>query len=233
MLYTGPKFPYQKLEVETLESGVRHYIDPVNKVPLPSVTTILSKTGDKSFLDDWKARIGEDRAERIKTDAGVLGGIMHQHIEAVLEGTERPQGRNMLHTLARKMSQRIIDEGISRIDEVWGIEANLYMPKLYAGTGDLIAVYDGKPSIIDHKNTRNMKTKEMINDYFCQGSAYVLAHNTLYGTDIDQVVIFMTDRHLKFEAFKVSGPELEQYAVQYLQRVMEYIPEHAPHLFTS
>ena len=32
---------------------------------LPSVTTILSRTKDQSFLDRWRAKVGHDEAERI------------------------------------------------------------------------------------------------------------------------------------------------------------------------
>ena len=35
-------------------------------VRLPSVTTILGKTKDQQFLKDWKAKVGEERAEQIK-----------------------------------------------------------------------------------------------------------------------------------------------------------------------
>jgi hypothetical protein len=37
---------------------------------LPSVTTILSATKDKSGLDAWAERVGRDNAERIKKRSG-------------------------------------------------------------------------------------------------------------------------------------------------------------------
>ena len=44
--------------------GTRLY--DVNGTRLPSVTTILGKTKNQQFIKDWKAKVGETEAERIK-----------------------------------------------------------------------------------------------------------------------------------------------------------------------
>ena len=44
---------------------------------LPSVTTILSRTKDQEFLKNWKAKVGEKEAERIKNLSSVRGTAMH------------------------------------------------------------------------------------------------------------------------------------------------------------
>ena len=46
------------------DHGTRLY--DVNGTRLPSVTTILGRTKDQQFLRDWKAKVGEREAERIK-----------------------------------------------------------------------------------------------------------------------------------------------------------------------
>ena len=46
------------------DDGSRLY--DVNGTRLPSVTTILGKTKDQQFIKDWKAKVGEQEAERIK-----------------------------------------------------------------------------------------------------------------------------------------------------------------------
>ena len=53
---------------------------------LPSVTTILDKTKDKSFLTRWKAKVGEEEAERIKNHSSRRGTAMHKFIESFVEG---------------------------------------------------------------------------------------------------------------------------------------------------
>ena len=56
------KYTYPKLEREMI-SGVRHYTD--GDSPVPSVTTILSETGDKTALFEWRKRVGDAEANRI------------------------------------------------------------------------------------------------------------------------------------------------------------------------
>ena len=63
------KYTYPKLEREMI-SGVRHYTD--GETPVPSVTTILSETGDKTALFEWRKRVGDAEANRISRDYEVL-----------------------------------------------------------------------------------------------------------------------------------------------------------------
>ena len=51
------KYNYVRVS-RTTEHGSRTY--DVNGTKLPSVTTILDKTKDKSYLDKWRARVGTD-----------------------------------------------------------------------------------------------------------------------------------------------------------------------------
>jgi genome maintenance exonuclease 1 len=46
------------------DQGSRSY--DINGARLPSVTTILGATKNQQFLKDWKAKVGEENAERIK-----------------------------------------------------------------------------------------------------------------------------------------------------------------------
>ena len=54
---------------------------------LPSVTTILGKTKDQKFLKDWKAKVGEQEAERIKNLSSKRGTSMHKFLEHYILGT--------------------------------------------------------------------------------------------------------------------------------------------------
>ena len=59
------KYNYlQGKQITDEESGSRVY--DFNGSRLPSVTTILGKTKNQQFLKDWKAKVGEQEAERIK-----------------------------------------------------------------------------------------------------------------------------------------------------------------------
>jgi genome maintenance exonuclease 1 len=124
--------------------------------------------------------------------------------------------------MAKAMADTMINEAFCDIDEVWGIEAALYYPELYAGTSDMIGVHKGIPAIIDHKTTKKTKKKEWIEDYFLQCCAYALAHNEVHGTDIKKAVINIVDRDAKLQSFIIEGSEFDHYAAQWAQRVDQY-----------
>ncbi len=221
------RYDYPELTRVTRDDGVRHYNCPETGAKLPSVTTILDSTADKQFLVEWRARIGDAEADRQSNYGKNLGTLVHQNIEDHIAGLERPTGNAPLRVLARRMSQRIIDECLPYVDEVWGIEKALYYPGLFAGTCDLLGVYKGRPAIMDHKNAKKMRTREKIIDYLHQLSAYIICHNARYGTDIDQGVVFMVDRQLNCQTFVWELDEIEAGKAAFLDRVEGYLAKQA------
>ena len=219
MITHNPKYKYEKLT--RIEGPSRLYATPDGS-RVPSVTTILSATADKTFLIEWRKRVGDAEATRISTESAGLGTLVHKHIENFIEGIERPPGSTPIHQMARAMSDQVIEKGLPGVDEVWGMEASLYYPGLYAGTTDLCGVYKGKPSIMDHKTAKKMKKPEWMQDYFIQTTAYALAHNEVHGTDIQQGVLFMVDRENQYQTFIIEGAEFKHYSDLWLQRVEQY-----------
>ena len=82
---------------------------------------------------------------------------------------------------------------------------HLYYPGKFAGTTDMVGVYDGRPTIIDFKQTNRPKKREWVQDYLMQLSAYAMAHNKLFDTEIDQGVVLMCSRDLLFHKFELKG----------------------------
>jgi len=78
------------------------------------------------------------------------------------------------------------------------------------------------PSIIDFKNSLREKQKDWIVDYFCQGAAYQLAHNNLFGTEISQIVIMIATRDGKYQEFIINGNENKNYVDIWLDKVDKY-----------
>lgn len=215
----NPKFQYEKLKrVES--NGSRLYDTPAGKVA--SVTTILDSTKDKTHLIEWRKRVGDAEANRISTESAGLGTLMHTHLEYYVLGKERPPGNNLVQEMARNMANTMINEAFPNVDEVWGIEASLYYPGLYAGTSDMIGVWRGKPAIIDHKTTKKPKKKEWIEDYFLQCCAYALAHNEVHGTDIRTCAINIIDRDAKLQSFVIEDAEFDHYCLEWTKRVDQY-----------
>jgi len=216
----NPIYEYKKLNRDET-TGKRLYACPDGS-KVPSVTTVLDSTKDKTFLIEWRKRVGDAEATRISTESAGLGTLMHTHLEKYVLGEERPQGNNQVQIMARAMADTMINEAFPEIDEVWGIEAALYYPGLYAGTSDMIGVHKGVPAIIDHKTTKKTKKKEWIEDYFLQCCAYALAHNEVHGTDIKKAVINIIDRDAKLQSFVIEGNEFDHYSDLWAQRLDQY-----------
>lgn len=189
---------------------------------LPSVTTILSATKDMTHLNEWKKRIGEEKAQQITTEAAGVGTAMHANLERFLIGEQRQPGNNPVHVQANKMADVIIENGLSKMDEVWAMEQSLYFPGLYSGTTDLVGVYEGQPAICDHKQTNKPKKEEWVEDYYLQLVAYALAHNEVYGTDIKRGVIFMCSRDFQYQQFNLTPENFNKYQDMWLSKVEEY-----------
>ena len=214
------KFNYIQYKRKSID-GTRYYVND-NGDPVPSVTTILSKTKDMTAINAWKKRVGKVEAQRIVTESANLGTVMHKHLECFIEGVERPKGTNQIHVQAKQLSDTVIERGLCNVNEVWGIETALAFPGLYAGTADMICVHEDEPAIGDFKTARKFKKKEWIHDYFMQAAAYALAHNEVYGTNIQKGVIFMVTHDNQYQQFVVSGEEFKTFTNEWLDKVETY-----------
>ena len=212
------KYNYAELKRQDGES--RLYLTPDGE-SLPSVTTILSKTKDKSFLKQWRAKVGEAAAEKIIQDAGKIGTALHLYIERLVNG-EKYKDLTKIGIQAEKMAKKIVEEAFKDITEVWGSEIHLYYPNKYAGTADMIGVYKGRPTVMDFKQTNRPKKREWIQDYLMQLAAYAQAHNKLFNTEIEQGVILMCSRDLTFQRFELTGEKFNRAGDSFMKRLEKY-----------
>lgn len=189
---------------------------------LPSVTTILSSTKDMTALNEWRNRIGAEKADQITREAAGIGTAMHSNLERFIAGLQRQPGNNPVHVQANKMADIIIENGLKDIDEVWAMEQSLYFPGLYSGTTDLVAVYKGNPSVCDYKQTNKPKKEEWIEDYKIQLVAYIMAHNEVYGTDIREGHVFMCSRDLQYQQFDLWPSDFNKYQDLWLGKIEQF-----------
>jgi len=217
------KFIYPKSQRSTI-LGKRHYDISSTQTKLPSVTTIISATQSeekRQALANWKARLGDQAADRVRDVAAMRGTAMHTFLEAYVRGT----GHRDLTSIGKEaepMAQKIISDGLSGLDEIWGSEVTLYYPDLYAGATDVVGIYNGRESIIDFKQTNKPKRREWIEDYFIQLGAYAMAHNYVYQTKIQSGIILMCSKDRFFQKFESSDKEFVGYQHAFLRKVDEY-----------
>ena len=218
---------YQYPELTRVEKNdVRYYQDSLSNL-VPSVTTILSATGDHSGIDAWKRRVGPKTAKAVVDEATTIGTAVHLAIENYLYGKEWEQFTDdKMGMLAHLIAKRFICDCLGDIDEVWGLESGLVLDGLYAGTADCIGIFRGKPTIIDFKTAKKIKRKDWIEDYFLQGAAYANAHNVMYKTNIESIAILMVDRDLLFKEFLVNSKEFNSYTEKWKKRLIDYYKTH-------
>ncbi len=214
---------YNYADLKKQDGATRLYLTPDGE-SLPSVTSILGKTKDKSFLKQWRARVGEKNAEKIIADSAQIGTALHLYIEHYVN-KHAYKDLTDIGIQAGKMAQVIIDhdQGLKKVSEVWGSEVHLYYPGKYAGTTDMIGVYDGRPTIIDFKQTNRPKKREWVQDYLMQLAAYAMAHNKLFDTEIDQGVVLMCSRDLLFQKFELKGENFVRAGDTFMKKLDLYL----------
>lgn len=230
-----PKFDYTECS-RTNINGKRHYCLPDGS-RVPSVTTILDITKPaekKRALAEWKKRVGTERAQQITTEAANRGTRMHTYLEGYVEtGELKAKPSNPFAWPSHAMANVVIEQGLSKADEFWGSEVPLYFPGVYAGTTDLVGVHQGVPAIMDFKQTNRPKKEEWVEDYYLQLSAYALAHNEVYGTNINKGVILMCVKPKlnesgailedpEYQEFVVEGEKFEHWQNQWWKRCEQY-----------
>ena len=209
------KYPYKHYNRFSDTTGRKYLVD---NIKVPSVTTILSATKDKRFLDNWRRRVGDQEADRIMRQASSVGTEMHQVLEYYLTGQGYYNAAEE-GTKPRMMAKTILDNIV--LDEVWGNEISLQYKNQFAGTCDLTAVAYGKPSIVDWKQANRPKKEEWVEDYKLQLGAYYLAHTANYGP-IEQGVISICTRDLQYQEFRLSEADLKEYSEKFLKRLSEF-----------
>jgi len=209
------RYNYAPLSRETID-GKRHYCLPSGK-KVPSVTTILDKTKSpesREALANWKKNVGAERAQQITTEAANRGTRMHSYLETyVMMDDLKPLPSNPFAHPSWFMAAEIILKGLGQVDEFWGVEVPVYYSGLYAGTTDCLGLWNGKPAIIDFKQSNKVKKREWIEDYFLQLAAYALAHDEMHGTEINQGVILMAVQPKLLEDQTYTTPQYLEFVV--------------------
>lgn len=180
----------ETLGCDTTPTGRFYY--PSTGEKFPSVTTVLG-VQDKSGLDAWRKRIGEEEAKKIMIQAANRGSDVHLIAENYLNNIkDYGKGRMPINVMTFNTLKPILD---SRVDNIYFQEAPLYSRKIKtAGRVDLIAEFDGKLSIIDFKTSKKLKESKWIEGYFMQESFYAAAFYELTQIPIKQIVtLIMVD----------------------------------------
>ena len=200
--WIGDRIPQSKKAI-LIEKDNKHFYHTPNGHIYPSVTAMLSATVSeekKKGLQEWRQRIGEEKAGRITKRATYIGTLVHKLAEDYLNNNlSKHDTRNQNSNNKSEHSQiiwkhfRQLQPFLNKIDDICETEILLYHDYLmFGGTSDCIAEYNGTLSIIDFKTSRAEKYEEYIEDYFLQATLYSMMYHNQTGIAISQIVILIS-----------------------------------------
>lgn len=234
------------MKTVTGKNGGRYYlVDESREISLPSVTTILGTTSDKSGLKNWIDRVGQEEADRISTFSANRGTYMHalheHYINCVyLETLENPLQEAFIR--ARKDCLHLTPEEIEcgkslffnflyrtdfydRIGEVLFQEVPVWslIGGGYAGRLDLaIRSKLGIPKIIDFKTSRKPKNEDWISGYKKQVAAYSIGMYEQHGIFPMECEIWISCETGEVQTFTLSLDDIKYWFSEFQKDVVTY-----------
>ena len=162
-------------ETLTREDGKqRRYVTPKG-VAYPSVTTVTSILNEDKIAA-WRARVGEEEANKIGSKAATRGTAVHNLVEKYLQNDPDYGKGVMPHVMQSLTNMKPILE--KRMNVIYDQEVPLYSDHLVN-------------SIVDFKTSRFPKKKSMLDHYFIQACAYSIMWEERTGMSMPNLVILM------------------------------------------
>jgi len=211
-------FNHVELDLPQLEremiDGVRYYKVPTLEElqKFVSITSIISHFNKDKFAF-WRAKVGEEEANKITRKATSRGTDLHTLVEDYLHNRNLSDVQPISEHLFK-----IAKPAFNRINNIYTLEGSLYSQYLgVAGTVDCIAEFDGELAIIDFKNSKQPKPREWIDGYFVQCCAYACMLHELTGISVKKFVIIMTCENGEVEVYE------EYDKSKYIRLLTQYI----------
>lgn len=206
---------YDDLIAVTKDSG-RVYTDPNNNT-YPSVTTVLSILSEDA-IKAWRARVGEEEANRISKTASNRGTAVHDLLERYVNNESDFDKEVESHIMQSFYDVKpVLDKCLTK---VYAQEAGLYSERLgVAGRVDCVGEWNGIDSIIDYKTSKKLKKKEWIDSYFMQSTAYAIMWEERTGIPINQIVVVIA---VDNEEPQIFIEKRENWTEKLIQTIAEY-----------
>ena len=203
------------LDRETID-GVRYYDVPdvEGYTKLVSITSVTSWINREIFRA-WRARVGNEEADKVTKAATSRGTDMHTLTEHYLKNEDLPTVQPLPEILFKQSKPQL-----NLIDNIHALEKSMYSLQLgIAGTVDCIAEYDGELAIIDFKTSKKPKPRKWIDHYFVQCAAYACMLFELKDIAVKKFVIIMSCENGEVKVYE------EYDKAKYIKLLSEYIRE--------
>ena len=157
----------------------------------PSITTVLGVRKEKQQgLAKWRERVGNDVANHIMRTAAGRGTAVHHMCEDFLNNKEviKEDQKFLPWCLFSQLKPTLTKS----INNIFAQECGLWSEKYrVAGRVDVIAEWNGVPSIIDFKTSRSERKDDYNFEYYMQAAAYAEMFEERTGIEINQIVILV------------------------------------------
>jgi len=205
----------EPLDRETID-GVRYYDVPDVEgfTKLVSITSVTSWINREIFRA-WRAKVGNEQADKVTKAATSRGTDMHTLAENYLLNKDLPTVQPLSEFLFKQSKPKL-----NLIDNIHAIEKPLYSLKLgVAGTVDCIAEYEGELAVIDFKTSKKPKPRKWIDHYFVQCAAYACMLYEMKEIPVKKFVIIMSCEDGEVVVYE------ERDKAKYIKLLSEYIRE--------
>jgi len=208
------EFPLKRIDGET-----RLYETPSGKM-YPSVTSVLSKINKQGILE-WRARVGEEEANKISALASSRGTRVHKMLEKYILNDDSYLEKAM--PLNMEMFNQIKEYLDSYVTKVYGSELQMYSDDLkLAGTSDLLCHMHDERAVVDFKTSTNSKKREWIDNYFLQSAAYCIMAEERYNLSFNQFCILIATEHEGLQFFWEHAEPYKKKLRDFLKSIGHY-----------
>ena len=192
------------------------YYEIEDDVVYPSVTSIISFISRKKFAD-WRAKVGEEAANRKTKHATTRGTKLHSLFEVYLQNGDYKSMKEYDVPLVQLMFNGAKSKLDEKLDNIYQQETTMFSSRLcMAGTVDLICEVDGELSIVDFKTSEKEKPEEWLEDYFVQLSAYWAMFSERTGVVPKKLVVFLVTESGDVQIVERRNP------IHYLEILSDY-----------
>ena len=198
------------------------YYEVGDDVIYPSITSVISFVSRKKFAD-WRAKVGNEEANRITKQATTRGTRLHHVLEVYLQNGDYKSLDEYQIPLIHMMFHSAKDTIDRKLNNIYHQETSMFSDKLcLAGTVDLICEVDGELSIVDFKTSKQPKPEEWLENYFVQLSAYWAMFSEKTQVVPKKLVVFLIAENGEIQIVERTNPIhylkiLQQYVSQFIQ----------------
>lgn len=160
-------------------------LEPAAKYP--GVSKVLNATSDMSFLEVWKARVGEDEAARILNESVEIGKSFDMLMFEYFKGTD-------CESLTNEVAFPLYTQSLKQLRHIQPIALQLkvFSDKLkMQGYIDMLCYYKGELTLLDFKNSAKYKHDDHLDSYYKQCTFYCMMLGDMYGIVVKNIVLFI------------------------------------------